>query len=65
MRVKSFPLIACRCQHLPGANCKRAMRCCKCGRPLPPFCKGWVCDPCRTERDTDRPDAVAQIGGEQ
>jgi hypothetical protein len=41
------------------------MRCCKCGRPLPPFCKGWVCDPCRTERDTDRPDAVAQIGGEQ
>jgi hypothetical protein len=55
MRVKSFPLNVCRSQHLPGATCKRA-RCSVCGRPLPPFCRGWVCDPCRTERDTDRPD---------
>jgi hypothetical protein len=65
MKTKTLTFELCRHRNRPDAACKTP-RCCRCGRPLRPFDKGWTCTSCRTNaRESDAPDVREQSGGVQ
>jgi hypothetical protein len=65
MQSKTITFELCRRRDRRDAVCRRLLRCTQCGRVMQAWERLGRCNSCRVERDDDRPDAVAQIGGVQ